>query len=121
MNAHNVVDVETRVTIVEREEAVHGELSAEVVVFATKHLLAHACADLGLEIENRAETEVTAFSTLIVLRVLNASTTTESVHTGVNVFVEVKTLLSLGHTTASVHVDGIEEIRLVGQQGLHDL
>jgi hypothetical protein len=60
----NVIDVETRVTVVEREEPVHRELGAQVVVLAGEHLFAHARADFGLEVENRAESKVTTLSTL---------------------------------------------------------
>ena len=66
--------METGVAIVEREEPVDGELRAEVVVLATEHLLTHTGTELGLEVEDGAETEITTLSTLIVLRVLDAST-----------------------------------------------
>jgi hypothetical protein len=42
--------------------------------------------------------------------VLDATTTEESSHTGVNILVQVETLLSLGHTTTSAHEDTVEEI-----------
>ena len=64
---YDVVDVETGVAIVEGQESVDRELSAEVVVLATEHLLAHTRADLGLEIENRPEPEITTFAALVVL------------------------------------------------------
>ena len=38
----NVVDVETRVTVVEGEESIHRELSTEVVVFTREHLFSHS-------------------------------------------------------------------------------
>lgn len=53
-----------RVAVVESQEAIHRELGAEVVVLAREHLLAHAGADLGLEVEDRAEAEVTALAAL---------------------------------------------------------
>lgn len=63
-NDEDVVDVESRVTVVEREESIHRELRAEVVVLAREHLLSHTGRDLGLEVENRSETEVTTFAAL---------------------------------------------------------
>jgi hypothetical protein len=60
----DVVDVETRVTVVEGEEAVHRELGAEVVVLAGEHLLTHTGRDLGREIEDSTETEITTLSAL---------------------------------------------------------
>jgi hypothetical protein len=50
---------------------------------------------------------------LVVFRVLDSSTSTESHHTGEDIFVKVETLLSLGYTTSSVHVDSVEEIGLI--------
>jgi hypothetical protein len=43
---------------------------------------------------------------------LYATTTEEGIHTGVNIFVEMETLLSLGDTTTSCHEDTVEEIRV---------
>lgn len=60
--------MEARVTVVEGEEAVHRELGAEVVVLSREHLLAHAGADLGLEVEDRSEAEVSSLSALSVVR-----------------------------------------------------
>ena len=72
--------MEARVAVVEGEEAVHRELRAEVVVLAREHLLAHAGADLGLEVEDGAEAEVAAFAALVVLGVLDPTAATERVH-----------------------------------------
>ena len=83
----HVVNVETGVTVVERQETVDGELRAEVVVLATEHLFTHAGADFGLEVEDRAKTEVAPLAALVVLGVFNAPTTSERVHTGVDVLV----------------------------------
>lgn len=55
-NDHHIVDLESRVTIVEREEPVDGELGTEVIVLSTEHLLTHTGTNLGLEIENSTET-----------------------------------------------------------------
>lgn len=60
----DVVDVETGVAVVEGEEAVHGELRAEVVVFAREHLLSHSRSNLGLEVEDGAEAQVATLSAL---------------------------------------------------------
>ena len=86
-NDEHVVDVEPRVAVVERQETVDGELRAEVVVLATEHLLAHTRADLRREVQDRAKAEVSALAALVVLRVLDASATSEGVHTGVDILV----------------------------------
>lgn len=56
--------MESRVTVVEGEESIHGELSSEVVVLSREHLLSHSGSDLGLEVENRSESEISSLSTL---------------------------------------------------------
>ena len=56
--------METGVTVVEGEEPVHRELGAEVVVLSRQHLLAHAGSNLGLEVENRPESEISSLSAL---------------------------------------------------------
>ena len=94
--------MEARVAVVEGEEAVHRELRAEVVILAREHLLAHAGADLGLEVEDGAKAEVAAFAALVVLGVLDPSAATERVHAGVDVLVEMQALLRLGHAAACV-------------------
>ena len=55
VNDEDVVHVEARMRVVEREEAVDGELGAEVVVLATEHLLTHTGAKLRLEVQDRTE------------------------------------------------------------------
>lgn len=47
---------------------------------------------------------------------LDPSASSECVHTGVDIFVQVQTLLCLGDTTSSVHVNGIQEIRMTVMQ-----
>lgn len=106
----DVVDVESRVAVVECEEAVHGQLRAEVVVLSREHLLAHTGSDLGLEVQDRAETHVSSLSALVVLRVLDPTSSTEGGHSGVDVLVQVQTLLGLGDSSSGVHEDGVEEI-----------
>lgn len=91
----DIVDVETRVSIVEGQEAIDGELRAKVVALPTEHLLTHTGTNLTLEVEDRAEAKITALSTLVVLRVLYTTTTPEGVHTGEDILVEMQTLLSL--------------------------
>lgn len=108
----SVVDVETRVSIVEGQEAVQRKLSAEVVVLTGKHLLTHTSTNLGGEVENRTEAKITTLTALVVLAVLYATTTEQSVHTSVDILVQVQTLLSLGNTTTSSHEDTVEEIRV---------
>jgi hypothetical protein len=108
--AYDVVDVETRMTIVESQESINRQLCTEVVVFSRKHLFTHTGSDFSLEIQNSTETEISTFTTLVVFRVLDSTTSTERHHTCENIFVQVETLLSFGNTTSSVHVDGIKEI-----------
>ncbi len=62
----HVVDVETRVAVIERQETVNGDLGAEVVVLATEHLLAHTSSDLSLEVEDGAKAKVATFATPVV-------------------------------------------------------
>lgn len=109
---YDIVDMETRVTIVESQESINRQLGTEVVVFSRKHLLSHTGSDFSLEIQDRTKSEISAFTTLVVFRVLDSTTSTESHHTSENIFVEMETLLSLGYTTSSVHVDSVEEIGL---------
>ena len=49
---------------------------------------------------------------LVVLGVLDPSSSSERVHTGVDVLVQVESLLGLGHSSSSVHEDGVEEVRV---------
>lgn len=60
----DVVDVESRVAVVEGEEAVHGELGAEVVVLAREHLLSHSRPDLRLEVEDGTKSEISTLTAL---------------------------------------------------------
>lgn len=60
----NVVDVESGVAVVEGKETIHGELGTEVVVLSREHLFSHSRSNLGLEIENRSESEITTFTAL---------------------------------------------------------
>ena len=108
-NEH-VVQVETGMGVVEGQETIEGELSSEVVVLAREHLFTHTSSDLGGEVENGAETQITTLAALVVLAVLDTATTQQSVHTSVNIFVEMQTLLSLGDTTTGGHEDTVEEI-----------
>lgn len=94
-------------TIIESQEPIHRQLRSQPIILSRKHLLSHTCPNLGLEIENGAETEITSFTALIVLGVLDASTTTNGRHTGVNIFVQVQTFLGFRDAAASVHVDGV--------------
>lgn len=105
----DVVDVKARMSIIEslssnqtrssqsfdtHQEAIHRQLSSEVVVFTRQHLFAHAGTNFRLEIENGAKTKISTFAALIVLCVLDASTSTECVHTSVDILVQMQTLLS---------------------------
>lgn len=107
----NVVDVETGVAVIEGQESIHRQLSTKVVVFTRQHLFSHTGTDLGLEIENCAETQITTLykasdmrrgsgraahlSALVVFCVLDTTATSESIHTSVNVLVQMQTLLGL--------------------------
>ena len=79
--------METRMTVVERQEAIHGQLCSEVVVLSTEHLLTHTRTDLRLEVQDRAEAEVTALAALIVLGVLDTATASKGVHTSIDILV----------------------------------
>jgi len=109
-NDEDVVDVETRVTIIEGEESIHGELSTEVVVFSREHLFSHTGRNLCGEVENRSESEITTLSTLVVLGVLDLSSTFVREHTSVNIFGKMETFLSFRETSSSRHEDCVEEI-----------
>lgn len=112
VNNEDIVDMETRVSVVERQEPVDRELGTKIVILPAQHLFTHTRAQLGLEIQDSSETKVTTLPALIVLRVLYATTTTHSVHTGKDILVQVETLLSLGYATSSAHERRIEEIRV---------
>jgi len=68
------------------QEPVDRQLSAKVVVFSTRDLFAHACPDLGREIQNRSKTETASLAALVIL---DTSTASEKVHAGVDVLVEM--------------------------------
>ena len=104
--------MESGVAVVEGKEPIDGELSTKVIILPRKHLFTHTSTNLSLEIQNRSETEVTTLSALVVLGVLDATTAAESVHTRKDIFVEMESLLCLGHTAAGVHVEGVQEIRM---------
>jgi len=44
--------------------------------------------------------------------VLDSTSSSERVHSGVDILVEMETLLSFGDSSSSVHEDGVEEIRV---------
>jgi len=96
--------------VVESQETVNGQLRAKVIVFAGEELLAHTRADLRLEIEDRAKAKISSFATLVVFGVLDFASATESVHTGVDIFVQMKTFLRFRNTSTSRHVKCVEEI-----------
>ena len=99
-------------TVVEREETVDGELHAEVVVLATEHLLTHTRPKLGLEVQNRPQTAITALSAPVVLPVLDTPATGDGGHTSEDILVRVETLLRLPHDAARRHERHIQEIRV---------
>jgi len=110
-NEH-VVKMEPRVSIVERQEPIQRQLSTEIIVLARQHLLTHTSTDFGCEVQNGAKTQVTTLTTLEVLAMLDTATPENSGHTGVDILVQVQTLLRLGHTTASCHEGSVQEIRV---------
>ena len=81
--------METGVAVVERKEPIDGELGAKVVVLPTEHLLTHTRAELRLEVEDGAETEITTLATLVVLGVLDASAAGDGRHTREDILVQV--------------------------------
>ena len=94
-NDQNVVDVETGLSIIERQEPVNRKLRTQITVLLTEHLFTHTHPDLCLEVQNCAKAKITAFTALIVLRVLDATAASEHVHTREDIFVQVQTLLHL--------------------------
>jgi hypothetical protein len=50
---------------------VNWKLGAKVIIFATEHLLAHACSKFCLEVENGTKPKIASLSALIVLGVLD--------------------------------------------------
>ena len=108
--------MEPRVTVVERQEAIERELTAEIIVLATEHLLSHTGANLGLEVEDSAKAQITPFPTLVVFGMLDPATTPKGVHTGEDILVQVESLLRLGDTAAGVHECAVQEIRVTVMQ-----
>jgi hypothetical protein len=102
--------METRMSVIEGQEPVDGELRSEIIVLATEHLLAHTCSNLRLEVENSTKSKIATFPALVVLSVLDTSTTTKGVHSSIDIFVQVQTLLGFGHTATSCHERRVEEI-----------
>src|SRR3569833_722665 len=95
-----------------REEPIQRELGDKLIVLPRQHLLAHSGPDLGREVQDRTETQVAALSALVVLAVLDATPPEDGVHASINVFVEVETLLGLGHAAAGRHEDAVQEVRM---------
>lgn len=87
-------------------------MRSKVVILATEHLFAHTGTDLHLKIEDSTETEVMTFTALIIFRVLDATATAKCIHSGVDILVQMQTLLRLLDTAARVHVDTVKEIRV---------
>lgn len=54
-------------TVVKRQEPINGQLCTEIVVFPRKHLFPHTSPNLSLEIEDSTETQISPFTTLVVL------------------------------------------------------
>ena len=84
--------------VVEGEESVQGQLRSKVVVLARQHLFTHSGTDLGVEVEDRPKSEITTLAALVVFRVLDATTTVEGCHTGVDILVQMKAFLSFADT-----------------------
>lgn len=87
-------------------------MGAEVVVLATEQLFTHTGSNLGLEVENGAEAEVTTLAALVILAVLDPSASTERIHTCVDIFVQMQSLLCLRHPSSSCHEQSVQEIRV---------
>ena len=97
-------------SVVESQETVDGQLRAEVVVLSAQHLFAHAGSDLGHKVQDCPKTKISSLATLIVLRMLDAPSTSECIHTGIDILVEMESLLRLGDATSGSHVECVEEI-----------
>jgi hypothetical protein len=102
--------MEARVSVVEDQEAIHRELRVQVVVLATEHLFAHIRPDLRLEVQDRSKSEIATLATLMVLSVLDPATATERVHAGVNILLEMQTLLRLRNSATGIHEKTVQEI-----------
>ncbi|EEQ37579.1 hypothetical protein CLUG_01701, partial [Clavispora lusitaniae ATCC 42720] len=111
-----VIDMETRVTVVEGQESVQWQLSRQVVVFSGQHSFTHTSTDLGCEITDRTETHISTLTTLVIFTVFDSSSSQHCSHTSVDIFVQVQSLLSLRDTTSSKHKSGIQEIRVTIMQ-----
>ena len=69
----HVVDVEARMGVVEGQEPIERQLRAQVIILAREHLLAHAGADLGGEVQDRSEAQITTLTALIVLAMFDTA------------------------------------------------
>ena len=110
VNDQDIVDVETSVRVVEREETIEGQLGSKVVVLSTELLFTHTHSKLGLEVKDGTETKITTLSALVVLDVLDASTTAHGRHTGENILVQVQTLLRLRDASTRAHERRVQKI-----------
>ena len=117
----DVVNVEAGVRVVEGQESIERKLRAEIVVFARQELLSHTSTDLCGEVQNGSKPHITSLTTLVVLAVLDTTSTYKRVHAGVNILVQMKSLLSLGNTTTGRHEDTVQEIRMSVMQFTADL
>ena len=73
-------------------------------------MFSHTGTNLGGEVENGAKSKITTLTTLVVLAMLYATTTEKGIHTSVDIFVQMKTLLCFGYTTTGCHEDTVQEI-----------
>src|SRR5258708_37969442 len=104
--------MESRMTIIKREEAVNRQLTAKEIVLPTEHLFANTSPNLSLEIKDGTKTKISSFAALIIFYVLNAPAAPEGGHTGEDIFIEMKSFLRFGDSSAGIHESGINEIRM---------
>ena len=79
--------MEARVSVVECQEAINRQLSAQIVVFTRQNLFTHTVTQLGNKVQNCSETKITPFTALVILRVFDSTATLENHHTRIDIFI----------------------------------
>ena len=98
--------------IIKRQKPVDRQLRPKIIILPTQQLLPHPRPNLRLEIQNRPKPKISAFPTLVILRMLDPPTTSKGVHARIDILVEMQSLLRLGYTPAGGHVQRVQEIRV---------
>ncbi|KAH3665466.1 hypothetical protein OGAPHI_003650 [Ogataea philodendri] len=108
----DVIQVETRMRIVERQESVQRKLRSKIEVLTRKHLLSHSCSNLGCEVQDRTKSKVSTFSALEVFTMLDSSSTQQSIHTSIDILVQMQSFLRFRDTSSCGHEDRVQKIRM---------